>query len=60
MASIKVKYEALKPSLKTQTQLFTGSTTLECWQQFDEFNAWISKGDNIKEMYNITIVEKKY
>lgn len=58
MATIKLKYEALTPELKNQTQVFTGKTIMDCWNQMYEFNDWLAKGKDIRKMYKITTLEK--
>ena len=59
MASLKLKYEALTPEVKTQTQVFTGNTLSDCWNQMYDFNNWLAKGKDIKKMYKIITIEKR-
>lgn len=59
MASIKVKYIALKPELKNQTQVFEGKTRIDCWNALYEFNDWLAKGQKFETLYSTSILEIK-
>lgn len=59
MATLKLKYEALTSEVKTQTQVFTGKTLSDCWNQMYDFNDWLAKGKDIKKMYRIITIEKR-
>lgn len=60
MMTIKVKYEALSNEVKNQIQFFTGKDLADCTHKMDEFNEWLAKGEDIKKIFKISIIEMQY